>query len=140
MMGEVSVDTRFRNIVDVGAAQRGYIGPEQIATSNRKCLVDTGAVMVLLPEDEADKLGLMRGEKVIVTYSDERKEELPTGLGLEVTIGGRTAVTDCVIDPPLCEPFIGQIVLEELDLLVDAAGKRLIPRPESPNRPLLKLK
>jgi hypothetical protein len=96
--------------------------------------------MVLLPEDEVDKLGLMRGEKVIVTYADERKEELPTGLGLEVTIGGRTAVTDCVIGPPLCEPLIGQIVLEELDLLVDAAGKRLIPRPESPNRPWLKLK
>jgi len=30
-------------------------------------------------------------------------------------------------------------VLEELDLLVDSAGKRLTPRPESPNRPLSKL-
>jgi len=139
-MGEVTVDARFRNIVDVGAAQRGYIGTEQIPTSQLRCLVDTGAVMVLLPEDEADKLALMRGAKVIVTYADERKEELPTGLGIEVTIGGRTAVTDCVIGPPLCEPLIGQLVLEELDLHVDAAGKRLIPRPESPNRPLLKLK
>ena len=139
-MGEVVVDVRFRNIIDVGAARRGYIGTDEIATSQRRCLVDTGAVMVLLPEDEADKLGLLRGQKVIVTYADERREELPTGLGVEVTISGRTAVTDCVIGPPLCEPLIGQLVLEELDLLVDAGSKRLIPRPESPNRPLLKLK
>jgi len=139
-MGEVTVTARFRNIVDVGAAMRGYIPKEQVPASERQCLVDTGAVMVLLPEDEADKLHLIRGEKVIVTYADERKEELPTGMGVEVMIGDRTVVTDCIIGPPLCEPLIGQIVLEEMDLQVDCAGKRLIPRPESPNRPLLKLK
>jgi len=139
-VGEVTVNATFRNIVDVGAILRGYITDAEIPVSTRDCLVDTGAVMVLLPEDEADKLNLMRGEKVIVTYADERKEELPTGLGLEVTIGNRTVVTDCVIGPPLCEPLIGQLVLEEMDLLVDCARKSLTPRPESPNRPLLKLK
>ena len=49
-------------------------------------------------------------------------------------------VTDCVIGPPLCEPLIGQLVLEELDLVVDCARNTLGPRPESPNLPLLKLK
>ncbi|MCC6275728.1 MAG: hypothetical protein IT569_07710 [Leptospiraceae bacterium] len=49
-------------------------------------------------------------------------------------------VTDCVICPPLCEPLLGQIVLEELDLPVDSAKKKLTPRPKSPNLPLLKLK
>ncbi len=96
--------------------------------------------MVLLPEDEADKLSLMRGDNVIVTYADERKERLPTGLGLEVTIGKRTVVTDCMIGPPLCEPQIGRLVLEEMDMVVDCAGRTLTLRPESPNRPLLKLK
>ncbi len=139
-MGEVTVQAQFRNIVDVGAILRGYITKEEILVSTRSCLVDTGAVMVRLPEDEADKLNLMRGDKVNFTYADERKEELPTGLGLEVTIGKRTVVTDCVIGPPLCEPMIGQLVLEEMDLVVDCAGRTLTPRPESPNRPLLKLK
>jgi hypothetical protein len=45
-----------------------------------------------------------------------------------------------VIGPPLCEPLIGQLVLEELDLVVDCARNNLGPRPESPNLPLLKLK
>ena len=60
--------------------------------------------------------------------------------GLEITIGNRSMVTDCIIGPPLCEPLLGQLVLEELDLLVDASRKSLVPRPESPNLPLLKLK
>lgn len=61
--------------------------------------------------------------------------------GLEVSLLGRSMVTDCVIGPPLCKPLIGQLVLEELDLIVDCARNQLGPRPESPNNlPLLKLK
>ncbi len=139
-MGEVRTKALLRNIVDVGLVERGYLKVEQIPISERDCLVDSGAVMVLLPEDEVEKLGLMRGNKVIVTYADERKEELPTGRGLEITLLNRTMVTDCVIGPPLCEPLIGQLVLEELDLLIDCNRQSLRPRPESPNLPLLKLK
>lgn len=49
-------------------------------------------------------------------------------------------VTDRIIGPPLCEPLIGQLVLEELDLVVDCSRKILGPRPESPNLPSLKVK
>ncbi len=139
-MGEVRAKARLRNIVDVGLAERGYIKAEQIPISERDFLVDSGAVMVLLPEDEVEKLGLMQDNKVIVTYANERKEELLTGRGLEITLLNRTMVTDCVIGPPLCEPLIGQLVLEELDLLIDCNQQSLSPRPESPNLPLLKLK
>ena len=139
-MGEVRTIARLRNFLDVGLAERGLGTAAGIPSSTLDCLVDTGAVMVLLPEDEVGKLGLLRGDRVIVTYADERKEELPTARGLEVQILGRTMVTDCVVGPPLCEPLIGQLVLEQLDLVVDCGGKALRPRPESPNLPLLKLK
>ena len=139
-MGEVRASARLRNVLDVGLAERCRGGTAAIPTSVRDCLVDTGAVMVLLPEDEVDKLGLLRDGRVIVTYADERKEELDTARGLEIQVLGRTMVTDCVIGPPLCEPLIGQLVLERLDLVVDCARRTLAPRPESPNLPLLKLK
>lgn len=38
---------------------------------------------------------------------------------LEVSIGNRSMITDCIIRPPLCEPLFGQLVLEEL-YLIDA--------------------
>lgn len=139
-MGEVRVTATMRNFVDVALAERACATTDQLPTSQLDCLVDTGALMVLLPEEEIGKLGLSRGGRVIVTVADDRREELQTARGLEVTILGRAMVTDCVIGPPLCEPLIGQSVLEELDLVVDRARQTLGPRPESPNLPLLKLK
>jgi len=139
-MGEVRVRVTMRNFVDVALAERGSGRIEDIPTSHLDCLVDTGALMVLLPEDEVGKFGLSRGGRVIVTYADDRREELSVARGLEVSLLGRSMVTDCVIGPPLCEPLIGQLVLEELDLIVDCARNTLGPRPESPNLPLLKLK
>ncbi len=139
-MGEVRVRVTMRNFVDVALAERGSGRIEDVPTSHLDCLVDTGALMVLLPEDEVGKFGLSRGGRVIVTYVDDRREELSVARGLEVSLLGRSMVTDCVIGPPLCEPLIGQLVLEELDLIVDCARNTLGPRPESPNLPLLKLK
>ncbi len=139
-MGEVRVRVTMRNFVDVALAERGSGRIEDVPTTHLDCLVDTGALMVLLPEDEVGKFGLSRGGRVIVTYANDHREELPTARGLEISLLGRSMVTDCVIGPPLCEPLIGQLVLDELDLIVDCARNRLGPRPESPNLPLLKLK
>ena len=47
--------------------------------------------------------------------------------------------TDCIVGPPMSEPLVGQIVLEALDLIADWATQTLTPRPESPDRPLLKV-
>lgn len=139
-MGEVKVKVLLKNYGAVWAAQKGYVKKEEIPSSELNMVVDTGAVMVLLPQDEVEKLGLEPVKKVVVTYADEGKEERWVAKGMEVTIGDRSMVTDCIIGPPLCEPLLGQLVIEELDLIVDPARKTIGPRPESPNLPLLKLK
>jgi clan AA aspartic protease len=139
-MGEVKVNVLLKNYGSVWAAKKGYIQENSVQSSELNMTVDTGAVMVLLPQDEVEKLGLESVRKAVVTYADERKEERWIAEGLAVTIGNRSMVTDCIIGPPLCEPLLGQLVLEELDLVVDASRKTIGPRPESPNLPLLKLK
>ena len=53
---------------------------------------------------------------------------------------GRSMNTDCLVGPPRCEPLLGQVVLERLDLTVDSANRRLTVRPESPFLPSLKAK
>lgn len=103
-------------------------------------LVDTGAVMILLPEDLVDTLGLERNGKVVVALANDQKIELPVALPLSVRIGDRSMVTDCLVGPPQCEALIGQIVLERLDLIIDPLKKTLTSRPESPYLPSLKMK
>ncbi|MGK5094539.1 retropepsin-like aspartic protease [Deltaproteobacteria bacterium TL4] len=139
-MDEVRSQVKLRNYGSVWASERGYISKEEIPHSELDMLVDTGAVLLMLPQDEIEKLGLQPSKKIVVTYADERKEERWVVHGVEIAIGNRSMVTDAIVGPPLCEPLLGQLVLEELDLLVDATQKKLIPRPESPNLPLLKLK
>ena len=102
-------------------------------------VVDTGAVMLVLPADVVGRLGLATQREVVVTYADERKETRPVAGPVAVHIGDRFMIAECVIGPPSSEPLIGQIVLEALDLVADC-NQTLAPRPESPDRPPLKLK
>jgi hypothetical protein len=47
-------------------------------------------------------------------------------------------LTECraIIEPDRDQVLIGQIALEDWDLLVDCARRRLVPRPESPDMPM----
>ena len=139
-MAEIIVDLELENFGDRVLQQRGYGTEESVRRLNIKAVVDTGAVMLLLPQDVVTTLGLQTQRTVIVAYADERKEERPVAGVVTLRIGNRTMTTECIVGPPLSEPLIGQVVLEELDLLPDCQQRRIIPRPESPYFPLLKLK
>lgn len=137
-MGEIVAQVELENPGDRALAQRGY-GPESgVRRSNVDAVVDTGAVMLVLPRNVVERLGLETQRTVVVTYADERREERPVAGPVTVRIGNRFMNTDCVVGPPLSEPLLGQIVLEALDLIADCTNRTLTPR--FPDYPLLKLK
>jgi len=78
-------------------------------------LTDSGAVMLTLPQDLVEALGLREKGKVIVTYADERKEERPIAGIVTVRVGNRSTDVNCIVGPPNSEPLLGQIVLEAMD-------------------------
>jgi predicted aspartyl protease len=139
-MGEVKVTVELENTVDAIMARRQRLDPGQVRRCFMGVLVDTGAVMMMLPQDLVETLGLEQDGKVIVTYADERREERPLAGPITVKVGNRATTVTCVVGPPNSEPLLGQIVLEALDLLVDSGRQQLVPRPESPFLPLLKMK
>ena len=139
-MGEITVRAELENIVDRVNWEDGRIQESEIRTYKLDATVDTGAVMLVLPQNVVEKLGLKKRRTVIVSNADERKEERAVAGPLTIKLGDRFMTTDCVVGPPLSEPLVGQIVLEELDLLADCTNHQLTPRPESPDYPLLKLK
>ncbi len=139
-MGEIVVDVWLENAVDRALERRGALPAGEVRQLMVKAVVDTGAVMLMLPQDIVHKLGLTTPRTVLVRYADERTEERSVAEIVTLTIGDRTMTTECLVGPPLSEPLIGQIILERLDLLADCQNQRLTPRPESPYYPLLKLK
>ena len=139
-MGEIVASMKLENAEDRGVVRRGLSDVSTIRSATVDGVVDTGAVMLVLPEDVVDRLGLATQREVVVTYADERKETRPVAGPVVVHIGDRFMIAECVIGPPASEPLIGQIVLEALDLVADCGNQTLAPRPESPDSPLLKLK
>src|SRR5437870_3471404 len=139
-MGEVKVEVNLENSLDRGLVQRGFLRDDEVRSITVRVLADTGAVMLVLPQDEVEALGLNEVRKAVVRYADERTEERSVAGPVTVRVDGRAATVDCIVGPPNSEPLLGHVVLEIMDLLVDRLQQKLTPRPESPFLPELKLK
>lgn len=139
-MGEIRVKVKLENFGDVSLYEEDKLNIEKIRCVEIDAMVDTGAVMILLPQDIVETLGLIKLGKTIVTLANDEKVELDRAGGFLLTVHNRKMITDCLIGPPQCEPLIGQIVLESLDLMLDPLKRTITPRPESPYLPSLKLK
>ena len=130
----------LENTNDCENTSDGLHDASTVRRTTEEGVVDTGWVLLVLPEDVVSRLGLRTRREVIVTYADERKETRPVAGPVTVHIGNRFMIAECIIGPPRSEPLIGQIVLEALDLVTACTNRMVGPRPESPDSPLLKLK
>ena len=139
-MGEIIAKIELENYLDKVLCEDNKLKKSEIRSFKMNALVDTGAVMLMLPQDVVEKLGLRTIRTAVVTYADERKEERQIAGGLFLRICDRETVSTCIIGPPNSEALIGQIVMEELDLMPDPKRRKLEPRPESPIYPSLKMK
>ncbi|MGH9802996.1 MAG: aspartyl protease family protein [Blastocatellia bacterium] len=139
-MGEVNVELFLENSTDRENVKRGLMKEGDVRKLTTRAVVDTGAVMLVLPQDQVEELGLREFRKAIVTYADERKEERPVAGVVTVRFGKRETNVDCIVGPPGSEVLFGQIPIEAMDLIVDCQRQTLTPRPESPYLPTLKLK
>jgi predicted aspartyl protease len=139
-MGMVHATIDLENAVDSAHALSGLVSPEKIRRHSLRGMVDTGAVMLVLPQDVVEHLGLLRHGKSVMTFADDRKAEWERAGPVTLRIGNRSGHFDCLVGPPTSEALIGHIVLEQLDLLVDPLKQVLSVRPESPLLPMLSMK
>ena len=128
----------MENTVDRANASRGMVEESRVRRASIEGIVDPGAVMLMMPQNLVERLGLETCQTVIVSDADERKEERLVAGPVTVRIGDRITQTQCVIGPPLSEVLIGQLVLEAVDMVADCTNRTLTPR--TPDYPLLKMK
>ena len=104
-----------------------------------QAVADTGAVMLALLEDVVEGLGLLTVRTLTSTFADGRRGQLPVAGPLTIQIGDRQMPTECIVVTEEAEALIGQVVMKTLDLIPDPVNQTLGPRPESPDRPLLRV-
>lgn len=137
-MGEVKVKVKLKNAGDVQLLLQGKIKPEDVHTYETEAVIDTGAVNSVIPREIADKLELAVLKQERAQYANSYQEEVDVATPMLVEIAGRTTTDEPFIIGN--EILIGQTVLEKTDLLVDCLRQRVIPNPEHPDRPIMKIR
>ncbi len=102
-------------------------------------VIDTGATMLVLPQDLVDRLGLRKIRDSRVRYANREVQLKPIYGIVALEIQGRVGNFDVLAEVAGSQPLVGQIVLEELDLVVHPATKLLTPNPESPEMPMVEI-
>jgi len=137
-MGEVRVMLRLCNAADMALARRNLMRPEEIRALEADALVDTGAVIFVLPCLVVERLGLARPFKQVAEYADGRREEVDVTEPVFVELLGRHTVEEALVLGD--EVIVGQTILEKTDLYVDCHQKRLLPNPAHPDQSVLQVK
>ena len=104
-----------------------------------EAVIDTGATMVVLPQNIVDALGLKKVREAKVRYANNNVESKSIYGVVTIEIKGRSANLDVLAEAEGSQPLIGQVLLELLDLVVDPRTRTLIPNPQSPEMPMVEI-
>ena len=132
-MGEVKEKIKLTNFVDFKNCENNIISNNEVRKAELEMLVDTGATMLMISEDVAEKLGIAKEKEIMVSLADGSIQKHFKGRGVLVEIGERDCVTDCIILEKGDESHLGKIPLLEMDLVVDYQNNKLIPNPNGYN-------
>lgn len=138
-MKKIYTEVGLVNYEQLGAAEMGFLKPEEVRAVTLKGRIDTACTHLALPEELASKLGLRKIEKNLVRYANLTTENRWRGSAVQVEINGRRTVVFPVISVEGSELLVGNPVLEDMDLFVNTKTGELYPNPESPDMPLAEL-
>jgi predicted aspartyl protease len=127
-MGRVQVDVELANNDDVVQARNGHLDLDKVRRVRIQGVVDSGATRLVLFRSVAKTLGLASAGKVKVRYADGRLGVRNKVEGIYLELLGRHSIFNAIVESKRETALIGAIVMEDLDLLVDGAKQRLVPR------------
>ena len=130
---------KLTNMNDRANVEAGVLRPDQVRTLEIEALVDTGATNLVLPADVVEVLGVRELGRRKVRYADGRVEEIPWVGNLMIEILGREMQGEALVIAAGQTALIGQIPLENLDLIVDPKSREVFVNPASPDMPLMDL-
>jgi clan AA aspartic protease len=133
-MGVFTVKVRMRNLLNQYLPQ-GERGEEVECET----LVDSGAAELALPADIVEKLRLKPLDSIRAYTADGGQHEYRVCGIVELEVQGRKCHVRAIELPRGAEALLGAVPLEEMDWHISPQGKKLLPNPKSPDKPLLPL-
>jgi clan AA aspartic protease len=139
-MGNVYAEIEIINGEDLTLARKNVIGEDDIRRMFINTLVDTGAINLCINEDIQEILGFPIVEQRKFRTATGQVEELPVVGNVEVRFQNRSTECRAIVLPGSEQPLLGAIVLEDLDVIIDARRQEMFVNPESPDMALMMLK
>jgi len=103
-----------------------------------RALVDTGALMLCIPEHVALQLALETESEREVGVADGRKRKVPYVGPVRLAFDGRICFVGALVFGD--EVLLGSVPMEDMDLVVSPSGRSITVNPESPNIPHARVK
>jgi hypothetical protein len=137
-MGLVYADIELINAGDIEVARRGFIKHTDIRKVVVKALADSGAYMMVIPEEVRLQLGLEIISYGVAKYANGNVEKVPVTGPIEIRFQNRRTVADAMVIGD--EVLLGAIPMEAMDVLIHPLDRKLIVNPESPTMPKMIVK
>ena len=128
---------KLTNSTDRDNHAEGSIAESAIRSVEVEAMADTGATMLVITQAVASALGAREIRRTRVRYADGRVAPVTIVGPIHLEVCGRTMSADAVVEPLATQVLLGQIPLEELDLVVDPKSREVTVNPASPDMSLL---
>jgi len=125
-MGEVRAKITLKNGSDIVLARNGHISDQNIRSAIVNAVVDTGAVTLVMGEKLRKELGLAIIKVQTATLAGGSKTYSKITEPVEIHWNDRTSSVQAWVLPEEEDVLLGQIPLEEMDLIVDPKKQELI--------------
>jgi len=139
-MGLVYADIELINADDIGLVRRYIIGEEEVKRISLNILVDTGAYNLCINESIQQQLDLPFIEKRKAQLANGHIEEYNVVGPIVLKFKNRQTVCNAMVLQGDCEPLLGAIPLEDLDVVILPLRQEMIVNPEHPYYAQMKLK
>lgn len=128
----VHADITLINGDDLALSRRYIIGEDEIRQMPVRMLVDTGSFNLCINEEIQSQLQFPVVEKRKAITADGRIVECDMVSNVEVRFKNRATTCRAMVLPGDCEPLLGAIPLEDMDVLIDPQRQELIVNPDHP--------
>ena len=130
-MGVFDVKVKLRNW------QQGLLfpGAEPDPWIACQAVVDSGAVTLALPTEVVEQLRLVPMGEVRARTADGTPRDCRLMGIVEIEVQGRSWRGQAVELPLGTQPLLGAVPLEEMDWHISPKDKKLLPNPDSPDKP-----
>lgn len=122
----IYAEIELKNYEDLTFVKRNMIGQEEVRQIRVNMLVDSGSYYLVINENIQAVLQLPVLRKERFRLANESAEEHAIVGPVQVKFGEKTASCDAILLPGDCEPLLGAIPMEALDVLIHPQRQELI--------------